>query len=196
MKKKAAKKKPKKTKAALDDDELFLDACIAQDKTWPNKVLAAIGSIRHLTSSESDYKRWAKDEQLFQWPSPEDLTTMKESHDFRLKKFTFFNPSRKCQKNQGIYDVRAAVQLEAATRSSPVLTPDYIEETDQLVETEHYTLGDYLYETGENKVKSIVFCMECQGCFFHSKEKEVGKIDGVKCHTTCSSYFHQVKFEL
>ena len=62
MKKKTAKKKPKKVKAAIDDDELFLDACIAQDKTWPNKVLAAIGSIRHLTSSESDYKRWAKDE--------------------------------------------------------------------------------------------------------------------------------------
>jgi len=62
VKKKAAKKKSKKVKAVLDDDELLLDACIAQDKTWPNKVLAAIGSIRHLTSSESDYKRWAKDE--------------------------------------------------------------------------------------------------------------------------------------
>ena len=61
-KKKAAKKKPKKINPVIDDDELFLDACIAQDKTWPNKVLAAIGSIRHLTSSESDYKRWAKDE--------------------------------------------------------------------------------------------------------------------------------------
>jgi len=62
VKKKAAKKKSKKVKAVLDDDELFLDAYIAQDKTWPNKVLAAIGSIRHLTSSESDYKRWVKDE--------------------------------------------------------------------------------------------------------------------------------------
>ena len=137
VKKKAAKKKPKKMKAVHDDDELFLDACIAQDKTWPNKVLAAIGSIRHLTSSESDYKRWAKDEQLFQWPRPEDLTMMKESHDFRLKKFSFFNPSKECQANQDVYDVRAAVQLEAAKHISPVLMPEYFQETDQLVVSEH-----------------------------------------------------------
>jgi len=80
VKKKAAKKKTKKAKNVLDDDDLFLDACIASDKTWPNKVLAAIGSIRHLTSSESDYKRWVKDGQLIQWPMPEDITKMKESH--------------------------------------------------------------------------------------------------------------------
>jgi len=115
---------------------------------------------------------------------------MKESHEFRLQKFSFFNPSKECQANQDIYDVRGAVQLEAVKHISPVLKPEYFDEKDQMVETEHYMLGDYLYEAGENKVKLIFFCMECQGCFFHSKQKQVGKIDGVKCHTACSSKFH------
>ena len=39
-------------KSKLDDeDDLFLDACIAETKTWDHKLQTAIGSIRKLTAS-------------------------------------------------------------------------------------------------------------------------------------------------
>ena len=40
--KKKSKRKPKKVKALVDDFDDYLDAFIAQDKTWSSQVTAAL----------------------------------------------------------------------------------------------------------------------------------------------------------
>ena len=112
MLKKKAKKKVKKGKAAVDDEDLFLDACIAETKTWPHKMQMAVGSIRKLTASPTDYSQWARDGQLIEWPSPEEVLKEEDPQSLKLKKLSFFVPTKECQKNVGIHEVRAGIKFE------------------------------------------------------------------------------------
>ena len=195
--KKKSKRKPKKVKALVDDFDDYLDAFIAQDKTWSSQVTAALQSIRKLTVSEEDYNVWAKEGQLIEWPQTEELMQIKTPQEFRLKSFTYRKPTATCIAREGICSVRAAVSLKTLTGASPMVKPQYIPDENELELAESYPIGDFLYATGANKVKSIVFCMECQGVIFSNKDKKtVGCIGGLKNHEQCSSKFHEAKFEL
>ena len=58
VKKNKKKAKKAKNKQEEDDEDAFLDAFIAENQTWHNKVKSAIFNRRNLISNKTDVNEW------------------------------------------------------------------------------------------------------------------------------------------
>ena len=68
-KKKSKKKQKKKGK---DEADLLLEACIAENNSWPNQVMKAMSSVRRITSqTEQEYLESLAEGTIVEWPLEE-----------------------------------------------------------------------------------------------------------------------------
>ena len=108
----------------IDEVDLILDTCIAENKSWPNQVEKAITTIRRLTSqTQIDYFQCKREGQLGEWPQIEDLKQFTHPDDFKLKEIKFLGASKHCQDRYGCDRVRAGAVISNQVTESAILTP-------------------------------------------------------------------------
>ena len=111
--KKKPKKKQKKAKDRQDEADLLLEACIAENNSWPNQVAKAITTMRRITSqTQLDYFECKAEGTLQEWPGEESLKKAQNPNDFQLKELKFLAASQHCQDRFGCGKVRAGAVVQ------------------------------------------------------------------------------------